>query len=439
MTTARRILGVALVLGGLAAFLWPDVSRLWETWQQRQAIAAFQERYGAAAGQVVDQAGERSAGQAAGGLGADADCEPGAEGILGQESGPDEPAKPGAPTEPGAPAESDAPADAGVDAGLRQAIEAYNESLRVSGQAGLADAWSYEQNPMGVQIADDLFGYVEVPSMGVTLPLYLGATYDNMARGAALLGQTSVPVGGAGTNAVIVGHRGWYGGPYFLNIEDVRIGDEVLVANPWETLRYEVFAIAVIEPTDRDAVLIVPDADLVTLVTCHPYMSNGRYRYVVYCKREGTAVPRLDVDAVDGQFASAPVGAVELGETDGETDTAGAGEGVGDAEDAAGSAGGAGGGESAGSDGGAAGAGADGDGAADEGTGGGVAGLVSAAGRAVGAAIGALGMEGGESGAGLELAESSRLAIVLDTAVRPVGGVVIVALLAVLLFRRRKN
>lgn len=93
-----------------------------------------------------------------------------------------------------------------------------------------------------------------------------------------------MPIGGINTNCVLAGHRGWYGALFFRHIELLEIGDVVLITNFWETLRYTVSEIKVIEPDAIDEILIQPGRDLVTLLTCHPYGSGGRYRYVVYCE-----------------------------------------------------------------------------------------------------------------------------------------------------------
>ena len=48
---------------------------------------------------------------------------------------------------------------------------------------------------------------------------------------------------------------------------------------------YTVSEIKVIEPSDINQILIQDGRDMLTLLTCHPYASGGRYRYVVYCDR----------------------------------------------------------------------------------------------------------------------------------------------------------
>ena len=60
---------------------------------------------------------------------------------------------------------------------------------------------------------------------------------------------------------------------------------EKTVTNLWETLTYRVTKIRIITPTDSDSILIRPGRDMLTLLTCHPYVSGGKQRLVVYCER----------------------------------------------------------------------------------------------------------------------------------------------------------
>lgn len=171
---------------------------------------------------------------------------------------------------------------------LLAAMQAYNEAIYAEGQSGLVDEWSYEAPSFELTdygIEDGVIGVLSIPSINLEIPLYLGATYDHMARGAAHLSQTSLPIGGENTNCVIAGHRGWQGAPYFLNLDKIVIEDEITVTSLWDTLTYRVCEVRVIEPNDIDAVLIQPGRDMLTLITCHPYASGGRYRLVVYCER----------------------------------------------------------------------------------------------------------------------------------------------------------
>lgn len=174
-----------------------------------------------------------------------------------------------------------------------QEIEEYNEKIYENHQKDFRDVNSYQSSPISLKgFKDGKFGYIKIPKMDVKLPLYVGASNSHLAQGAAILGQTSIPVGEVDTNSVIAGHRGYQGAPFFREIEKLDKGDTVTIVNPWDTLEYEVTGIDVISPFNTDAVMIQEGRDMITLVTCHPYRSGGKYRYIVYCTRKGTKPSR---------------------------------------------------------------------------------------------------------------------------------------------------
>lgn len=195
-----------------------------------------------------------------------------------------------------------APSSDEVLSKLREEMQKYNKDIYKNKQSGLCDAWAYEQASVDLSeygLAGCPVGVLRVPTMnGLEMPVYLGASKDNMSNGAAQLGETSMPVGGNNTNCVIAGHRGWNGARYFLDIEQLREGDKVYIENFWETLTYTVTDIKVIDPDDIDTVCIQPDKDMLTLITCHPYWAST-YRYAVFCTRseEWQKTPSDDSEA----------------------------------------------------------------------------------------------------------------------------------------------
>ena len=171
---------------------------------------------------------------------------------------------------------------------LLNAMQSYNQQIWEEKQAGLCDPWSYEQPSFTLGdygLEDEVFGVITIPRLQLEMPIYLGATYKHMADGAAHLSQTSLPIGGENTNCVIAGHRGWGGASYFRYITELEAGDEVIITNLWGELRYTVTETKIIDPNDVEEILIQQDRELLTLLTCHPYASGGKYRYVVYCER----------------------------------------------------------------------------------------------------------------------------------------------------------
>jgi sortase A len=101
---------------------------------------------------------------------------------------------------------------------LYKEIKAYNQNIYESGQSSF-NANSLKDMPITfTNLADGKFGYIEIPSMGKTFPLYLGANDENMEKGLAIMGQTSIPIGGKNTNSVIAGHRGWETGNFLRKL-----------------------------------------------------------------------------------------------------------------------------------------------------------------------------------------------------------------------------
>lgn len=162
----------------------------------------------------------------------------------------------------------------------------YNHELFESGQQ-LVDPFCYEQESFNLaeySVYDYIFGYVSAPSIDLNMPIYLGASANNMWLGAAQMTGTSMPIGGNNTNAVLASHRGVINKTMFDNIVFLNEGDSVYITTLWTTLEYKVVKTEVILPTESDKVKIQPGKDMLTLLTCHPY-GYSDYRYVVYCER----------------------------------------------------------------------------------------------------------------------------------------------------------
>lgn len=240
MKRSRRawtILSAVLVLAGAAIFACPAATNLLSSQQTELEVKSFEETVESM--QVKDSAAEGS---------------PKADSVLGR---------------------------------LLQRVERYNETLYQDGQKDLKDPFSYEVSSINLSeygIADDLFGFLEIPKLNVKLGIYLGATSSNMAKGAVHLTQTSLPIGGINTNSVIAAHRGTRHQDMFLHIDRLKPGDRVIITNAWKTLIYSVTSTAIIAPNAIQKVLIQPGRDMVTLISCNPY-GKSTQRYVVYCDR----------------------------------------------------------------------------------------------------------------------------------------------------------
>lgn len=170
---------------------------------------------------------------------------------------------------------------------LYQELGRMNEELYLSKQKNLTGESSYEKTTINLRmygIKNNTIGYISIPRMKIELPILLGASEENMKKGAVHLTETSYPIGGENTNCVIAAHRGYSKTAMFRDIEKLQLGDRVYIRNFRNKLTYKVVEIRVIEPSDVGNILIQEGKDLVTLITCHPYRNNSQ-RYVVFCER----------------------------------------------------------------------------------------------------------------------------------------------------------
>ena len=123
-------------------------------------------------------------------------------------------------------------------------------------------------------------GRIQIPSINVDLPIYHGAADKTLLEGIGHLEGTALPVGGAGTHAVLTGHRGLASATMFTNLNRVKVGDEFTVSSFGEVLTYRVFRTQVVDPDQTRSLAPVAGKDLVTLVTCTPLGINSQRIFV---------------------------------------------------------------------------------------------------------------------------------------------------------------
>lgn len=120
-----------------------------------------------------------------------------------------------------------------------------------------------------------IMGYVEIPEIDCTLPVYHGSDEAVLQIAVGHIVGTSLPVGGAGTHCVLSGHRGLPSAKLFTNLDQLVEGDLFMLHVLDETLTYEVDQIRIVLPSQVGDLEIDPDRDYCTLVTCTPYGVNS--------------------------------------------------------------------------------------------------------------------------------------------------------------------
>ena len=169
---------------------------------------------------------------------------------------------------------------------LREA-EAYNRKLlRRSGRFEADEQEDAEYRSILNADRNGVMGYIEIPKIGLQLPIYHGATDRVLQDAIAHTEGSSLPVGGAGTHAVISGHTGMPSAKLFTDIDQLTYGDYFRIHVLNRVLTYEVDQIRTVLPEGVDDLVIDPKEDYCTLVTCTPYGINT-HRLLV----RGTRVP----------------------------------------------------------------------------------------------------------------------------------------------------
>lgn len=134
-----------------------------------------------------------------------------------------------------------------------------------------------------------IFAYIDIPKINQTLPVYLGATDEHLAVGAAVIQGTSLPIGGNNTNSVISGHTGLVQ-KFFTDLPELTVGDTITITNRWEKLHYRVTGNRLIWPDQSEYLAVIPNKDMLTLLTCYDGTAAND-RFLIFAERwypEGT-------------------------------------------------------------------------------------------------------------------------------------------------------
>lgn len=119
-----------------------------------------------------------------------------------------------------------------------------------------------------------VMAYVDIPKIGVYLPVQHGTDADTLERAVGHVVGTSLPMGGSSTHTVLSAHSGMASSKLFSDIDQLAAGDTFYIHVLGDTLAYEVDSINTVLPTDTRLLQIEDGKDYVTLVTCTPFGVN---------------------------------------------------------------------------------------------------------------------------------------------------------------------
>lgn len=169
------------------------------------------------------------------------------------------------------------------------------------GRTALLEEWSTPK-PSSPRPADLALTKVElgaglailrIPRLGrdYAKVVFEGVRVSDLKRGPGHYPGTAMP--GAVGNFVVSGHRTTYGAP-FGRVDEVRVGDPLVVETRDRWFTYRLTRQEIVAPTDVDVILPVPrqrgakpTKALLTLTTCHPKYS-AKQRLIVFAELVAT-------------------------------------------------------------------------------------------------------------------------------------------------------
>jgi len=157
----------------------------------------------------------------------------------------------------------------------RDAAQEYNEYLKTCvGRFTPSEEESEWYRSLLNVTSDGIMAYIEIPKIGVNLPIYHSVDSAVLQIAVGHLEGSSLPIGGEGVHTVLSGHRGLTSAKLFTHLDELEIGDEFSISVLGETLNYTIDNIDTVLPEEMDGLAIEEGKDYCTLVTCTPYGVN---------------------------------------------------------------------------------------------------------------------------------------------------------------------
>lgn len=157
---------------------------------------------------------------------------------------------------------------------LLKAARRYNASRPNGANFKLSDEEYSEYEKLLDITGMGIMGYIQIPSIGVNLPIYHGVDEAVLQIAVGHVPGSSLPVGGKRTHAVLSGHRGLPSAKLFSDLDKLKEGDIFTVTVLDRVVTYQADQIRIVLPEDTDELSIVDEKDYCTLVTCTPYGIN---------------------------------------------------------------------------------------------------------------------------------------------------------------------
>ena len=136
---------------------------------------------------------------------------------------------------------------------LWNAAQDYNRALAQRGTHFVLTDEQIEEYEQMLDVSGlGVMGYIEIPEIRCSLPIYHGTDEAVLQIAIGHLEWSSLPVGGENSHCVLSGHRGLPSAKLFTNLDQLKEGDIFMLRVLDEVLTYEVDQIRIVEPQEVD-------------------------------------------------------------------------------------------------------------------------------------------------------------------------------------------
>ncbi len=185
----------------------------------------------------------------------------------------------------------------GAEEAIRGLDDVFAETNTIEGQEALDQALeengdiSFDGNQIEVGETGDsgysmtlteqptAIGIINIPKIDLRAPIAEGADLDTLRFAIGHMENTTA-IGEIG-NAVVAGHRSHSFGVYFNRLDEMAVGDEIVVETGGKTITYVVYETKIVEPDDVSVLKSSSKYKVLTLITCDP-VYNPTHRLIVH-------------------------------------------------------------------------------------------------------------------------------------------------------------
>lgn len=127
------------------------------------------------------------------------------------------------------------------------------------------------------------YAKIEIPSIGVNLPVYFGDALELLQKGVGHSTGSYFP--GEGGSIVYMGHNSQ---KVFRRFSELQKGDKIKVTTDYGKFTYKIYDMKLIKETEIDKIPIQKEKEILMVYTCYPFNNVGyaSKRYVVYANLE---------------------------------------------------------------------------------------------------------------------------------------------------------